>query len=138
MPLTYATEADLDTYTDGADTPDNVGRLLGYASRLVRSATRTAVYDTTSTGAPSDPDVADAFRDATCAQVTAWINLRVDPTTGRGGVTGSPQSSSIGSGTVNYGNRPGADDDRAATIDQLVPEALAYLQDVPTRVTIWG
>ncbi len=139
MPLTYATKAELATFTDtpGGGLPAKADRWLALASALVRSATRTAVYDTLSTGAPSDSDVSDAFRDATCAQVAAWIEQDIDPTLGAGGITGVAQSSGIGGASVNWGS-DAQWAAKAATVDELTPEALTYLVDLDRAVTVWG
>lgn len=127
MPLVYATPEQLTTFL-GAPAPANAAKLLRAASALVRSATRTAIYTVTATGIPSDPDVAEAFRDATCAQAEAWITLGIDPTAGPAGVGGTPQSSSIGGASINYGPRAAAQDqDKADTLTRLVPDALWYL-----------
>ena len=134
--LVYATVEDL-TAELGATTPEDPAPYLRAASALVRQATRRAVYDTTATGAPSDPDVAEAFRDATTAQVRAWVELGVDPRNGPAGVTGAPQSSSIGSASVTYGAREGADVDRIATLSELVPAAADFLADVLANDAVW-
>lgn len=140
MALTYATTADLETYTGQPTTltPEQAGRYLALASALVRRATRAAAYDTDATGAPTDPDVADAFRDAVCAQVAYWEGHDVDPTMGRAGVKGPVISSSILSGSVTRALPSGAADDQAASVDQLVPEAWLYLEDLDYTVTVWG
>src|SRR5690606_4672629 len=104
-------------------------RLLATASRMVTAATRTAIYDTTPAGLPDDDDVADAFRDATVAQVVAWVRLGLDPATGPAGVTGPPASSSIGSASVNLAAREGQGEDRVKTVVTLVPEAWAILDE---------
>jgi hypothetical protein len=140
MPLTYATTADLSDFTDTPeeDLPAKHERWLTLASALVRDATRTAVYDTEPSGAPSDSDVADAFTNATCAQVAAWMDLGVDPTTGPGGVDpGVVESSGIGGATVKWSSSAQATA-KAATVDELVPEAMLYLVDLERVVTVWG
>lgn len=138
MSLVYATVADL-TAVLGEATPDDATatRMLRTASGLVRRATRAALYNTTATGLPSDPDVAEAFRDATTAQVQAWVTLGVDPLGGPAAVTGTPQSSSIGPASVNYGTRPGADQDRVDTLTALVPDAADYLDATGLPVAVW-
>ena len=125
--LVYATAEDLTTWT-GTAAPDNAAQLLRSASGMVRHATRAALYDTTPAGLPSDPDVADAMRDATCAQAAAWAALDVDPTSGPAGVAGQVQSSSILSGSVTYAQREGADADKVATLTGLVPDAVMVLE----------
>lgn len=48
-------------------------RMLKRASLAVSKATMTAVYDVDADGLPEDDQVAEALRDATCAQVEAWL-----------------------------------------------------------------
>lgn len=136
MPLVYATSDDLATFT-GNPAPDNAARLLKGASALVRTATRAALYDVTSTGLPSDPDIAEAFRDATCAQAAEWIDKGVDPASGT--APGVPQSSGIGGATVNWGAPGGLTPEQ--TLHQLVPDALWYLEAaglLSGTVQVWG
>lgn len=110
--LVYATEADLAGAPWGV-TPENATSLLRAASVLVRQATRTAVYDVDATGAPTDTTVAEALRDATCAQAAAWANAGVDPT---GPVRPRvKQSQSLGSGSVTYADATQV----AAAVDTL-------------------
>lgn len=131
MALVYATVDDLlaDNWLEQAP-PGNVEALLRSASRLVRAATRTAIYDVTPAGLPVDSDIAGAFRDATCAQVAAWVALDVDPTAGAGAVTSSTTTSSIGSASITREARAGQDDERAASVHQLVPDAAEHLDAI--------
>lgn len=81
--LIYATTADLIDgdvpWVDAGACPDNIGSLLRSASLLIARETKAAFYDTDDDGMPTDDAVRDAFRQATCAQVTLWISLRIDP-----------------------------------------------------------
>lgn len=125
--LTYATVDDLTVWT-GQVAPDNAVQLLRSASGLVRRSTVTAVYTVTPSGAPSNPDVADAFRDATCAQAAAWAAAGIDPVGGAAGVASErvPTSSSIGGASVTYGTTGDAAAARTAALTELCDEA-AYL-----------
>lgn len=69
--LLFANEQDVERWL-GADAPDGVERLLRLASMKVGYAVRRAIFDVTPAGLPADPDVAEALRDATCAQVEVW------------------------------------------------------------------
>ncbi|WP_131104029.1 hypothetical protein [Ornithinimicrobium sufpigmenti] len=142
MALTYATETDVDNaLTSDQQLPDNVARLLTVASRWVRHATRTAVYDTTSAGLPSDEDVAAAFRDATVEQVLVWHAAKVSPDAGSVGVTDRVVTSkSMRSVSVSYD---------AASATQAKTEAATLLCDASRMiladagllggpVTAWG
>ncbi|GMA22282.1 hypothetical protein GCM10025864_44470 [Luteimicrobium album] len=131
MSLVYATPADLAAWT-GTAAPANAVTLLRVASGLVRRATVTAWYATNDTGAPTDPDVVQAFSDATCAQAATWATLGIDPTTagvdtGTGGRVVA--SRALGPANISYA---GADDTaarRAQLADDLTPEALGILAD---------
>lgn len=99
--LIYATASDLATWT-GQPAPDNAAVLLRSASMAVRAATRTAIYTTSPSGLPSDADVAEAFRDATCEQAGQLTANDIDPAAGAAGAGGGISASSIGSASVTY------------------------------------
>lgn len=129
--FSYATFADAIAYDPMADWPENTHRLLASASRLVRSATRTAIYDADATGMPSNVDLKAAFVEATCAQALAWVILGVDPTAGPASITGAgvATSKSIGKASISYAApRAAAVDEAAATVTTLVPDALWCLE----------
>ena len=126
--LVYATPEELAAWT-GTDAPTNAVQLLRSASLLVRRETKTAVYWTDTTGLPTDTALVTALRDATTAQAAAWAAAGIDPTGGAATVTGLPKSSSIGSGSIDFGTREGSDTDRAALADQLAPDAAQILAD---------
>jgi hypothetical protein len=67
----YANTAELANFLQAVP-PANARKLLVQASRDIERATRTAVYDTDTSGFPTDAAVLAAFRDATCAQVEWW------------------------------------------------------------------
>lgn len=98
--LVYATPAQLATWT-GQPAPDNAAALLREASILVGSACRCDVYDTIPSGLPSDPDLLDAMRDATCAHAALWDRLGIDPTAGKAGLAATVTSSSIDGASVS-------------------------------------
>lgn len=114
MGLVYATPDQYETWS-GKPAPDDIGARLARASGVVQRATRTAVYDVTPAGLPSDPDVADAFREATCEQVAYWL------TTGdQQGTAGTWQSVSIGRASMS---RAAGQQGRPSTRDRLAPLA---------------
>lgn len=128
--LVYATAEDL-----AADpwqlTPVNAAGLLRSASLLVRGATTATVYDVNETGLPTDATVLAAFKDATCAQATAWDALGIDPTAGAAGAAGAPivAASSIGSAQVQYGVSLTLGDKRAEAAVTLCSDAVQILRD---------
>lgn len=89
--LVFADVADFETWS-GVPAPDNVDRLLRSASIMVREAVKTARFDTTPAGLPSDPDIMEALRDATCAQAVVWDESGIVP----GRVDTTPALSSTG------------------------------------------
>lgn len=123
--LVYATSGDLVTWT-GASAPDNVTTLLRTASLLVRKATRTAIYNVDSAGAPTDQDTIDAFRDATCAQAAAMDANDVDPLAGQAGASQEVASSSIASASVSFASGS-ADTSAADLLSDLCSEAAMIL-----------
>jgi hypothetical protein len=70
---TYATPADLTAWLPAGTAVTDPDRLLARASSKVDGLLLTAIYDVDGTGAPTDPQVAAAVRDATCAQVEWWL-----------------------------------------------------------------
>ncbi|MEU0039955.1 hypothetical protein [Streptomyces sp. NPDC006333] len=64
----YATSADY-TEWSGQAAPTGAERLLTQASRDIDDALLTAYYCTDADGMPTDPDIVEALREATCAQV---------------------------------------------------------------------
>ncbi|HLT68575.1 MAG TPA: hypothetical protein VKZ72_00330 [Acidimicrobiales bacterium] len=73
MPAPYAKVEDYRAWTDaGADLPDEqVERLLRRASELL-DAVVTVPFGVDADGLPTEPAVAEALRDAACAQVEQW------------------------------------------------------------------
>ena len=72
---TYATTSDyVDLVMDGEAAPPELTRgMLVAASRRIDRALIGAVYAQDEHGVPTDCDIADALRAATCAQVEDWI-----------------------------------------------------------------
>ena len=81
--LLFADSDDLERFT-GEDwtqePPANAAALIRRASGMVQHAVRAARFHVGANGLPTDDDVLDALRDATCAQVAFWESSGVDPT----------------------------------------------------------
>lgn len=124
---TYATENDLLTWMDTDELGDDVHAtpLLRKASLLVATACRLDSYDTTPTGIPSDDDLADAMREATCAQAERWLAADVNPVAGSA-QSGVVASSSVDGASVSFVTPTTAD--TAAMTDTLCPDALHILR----------
>jgi hypothetical protein len=126
--LVYATPTEL-TAWPVTPTPPNAAALLRSASILVRRATLTAYYAAdAATGAPTNPAVVAAFRDATCAQAAMWAAAKIDPI---GGEAGDRVASArtIGSASVTYGDAAATAKARAVAAAQLCQEARLILAD---------
>jgi hypothetical protein len=102
MVLVYAANADLTAWINPVPLPANSATLLRSASLLIHSYTMTALYGVDSTGLPSDATVLQAFNDATCAQVAAWIAAGIDPVSGGIPTTALVRSKRLGSGAIDY------------------------------------
>lgn len=98
--------------------------LLQRASVKIRKLTITAIYRTNPDGTPTDPNVRDALRDATCAQA-AWLDETGD--TGSG-ATGRFNSMSLGSASLSGGGT-GSPTNTSAATGSLSPEAVQILQN---------
>ncbi|MET9510760.1 hypothetical protein ABZX62_20260 [Streptomyces flavidovirens] len=133
MARVFATVAELETYT-GTTAPANAARLLARASRLVSAATKAALYDVDASGYPSDTDVRDAFRDATCAQVDVWAG-RDAVADGTGDDPAAGPWTSIKAGDLSF-SRTSAP---TATADDtvLAPEAQEILDELGLDEVVW-
>ncbi|MHD0300105.1 hypothetical protein RCF19_29800 [Rhodococcus qingshengii] len=99
---TYATREHLAEWLTPEDLPDatEAKRWLQVASERVRTATRADIYSTDPAGYPDDPEEILAFRDATCAQITEWIEADLNPFKGVAGQELLESKSSIAGGTI--------------------------------------
>ncbi|WP_280466066.1 hypothetical protein [Nocardia brasiliensis] len=112
---------------------------IRYASQLVRKATRLDLYEVDPAGLPLDLDVAEAFRDATCAQVAMWFGAGIDPAAGTAGRTIGILSQSADGGSVTYADSVSAEE-VMASLTGLVPVALDILRNAglaSTRPCTW-
>lgn len=109
--------------------PENAEGLLRAASSLIRSSTKTARYRTDGKGMPSDRFIANAFRDATCAQVKFWAAMGVDPSLGAAGVKPLAASKSINGASVQYATDASTAEARANAAGTLGPDAYYILED---------
>jgi hypothetical protein len=128
VPGMLAQPADLTEWT-GQALPANAVQLLRSATSLVLEATASAYYavDTT-TGLATDTATYNALRDATCIQAAAWAAMGVDPALGGVADAKVVQEKSIGSARLVYANAADAEQAKAASLRNLVPEAARKLQ----------
>lgn len=101
--LIYATIEELAAEPWGiTEPPDNVGQMLLHASGMVTEAVRSALYDVDTEGYPSITTVRQGFRDATCAQVSAWIAAGIDPTAAAAAQSQVVASKKLGPREIQY------------------------------------
>lgn len=99
--LLFASADDVERFAGMANPPGvNVEKLLRRASGMVQHAVRFARFEVAPSGLPSDPDVMDAMRDATCAQVDYWIVNDIDPTDA--GTTAVVSKTSLDGASLDY------------------------------------
>lgn len=130
--LVYATATDLAALPWSiTPAPGGVDRLLWSASALVTTATRSAVYAVDEEGMPTDPAILAAFRDATCAQVSTWVALGIDPAAGGADAATATgrivTSKSLGPASFAYAGVDAAVARRAAAATRPVDDARAIL-----------
>lgn len=146
--LLYATPADFNALGTADLSVPEINRLLGAASRLVRDATRAAIYDTDSAGKPSDPDILAAFVEATVLHARALLDAGItNPAAGAtAGATATVSSASILGASITYAAGWSAasgstvTDDRAALLATLCPDAVWALESAgvfPGVVQTW-
>ncbi|WP_068059385.1 hypothetical protein [Nocardia xishanensis] len=110
--LTYAVPDDL---ADGwiiGDLPDDATAnvLIRYASQLVRKATRLDLYEVDPAGLPTEPDVIEAMRDATCVHVAMWHTAGINPAGGAVGREVAIKSQTADGGSTTYMDAPSAEE----------------------------
>lgn len=138
MARVYATAAEFYAFTGGVqptETPEgetdpvpvvelDLDAELARASRKVDRDTRLAVYAFDEDKMPTDPEVIEAFRDATCAYV-AWFRETGD-------ITGAEsQGGSVKIGSVSLGNS--AAEGTSAEDARRSPEAIDILTTAGLR-----
>lgn len=132
--LVFAQVDDVERWS-GFPAPGNVERLIRRASGLVQLAVRRARFDVEPSGLPSDPDVADALRDAVCAQVAYWDDSDVDPT--RADTTARLSSTGLDGASMGF-DVAGAAAATAQAADALCDEAWVILDNEGlTRGAVW-
>ena len=101
--LNYAEVADLAAAPWSIDpAPPKAAAQLLSASSMVTKAVRSSLYDVDTDGYPSDTAVRAGFRDATCAQVSAWVAAGIDPTAAAAAQSTVVASKSLGPRSVQY------------------------------------
>jgi len=127
LPPLLAQESDLDSWMGGL--PANAGALLRQATQIVLDATNVAYYPVDSTtGLATDPIVAAALNQATCAQAAALSTLGIDPNAGGVVMPGVESSKGIGTAHITYADAANASATRQSAANNLVPEAERILR----------
>ncbi|MBF8186324.1 hypothetical protein ITP53_11300 [Nonomuraea sp. K274] len=119
MARVYATADDLTDWT-GDDPPADADRLLARASRLIDNRLLlTAVYPVDPAGMPTEPEHADALRDAACALVEWWDD-HGDDGTGAGG-----DYTNVSAGGISFSRATGSSG--TPSDPRIAPEAVEIL-----------
>ena len=116
----YADAAAYAAYFPGSTAPDNLAVLLRQASRLVDKLLRGRVYDVDADLLPTDPDVAAAMSDATCA-IAGELDALGTLTAG-----GTKQWGAVSIGNVSLSNPQAGAGETALVVDG-VPVPLAAI-----------
>lgn len=132
MPV-YAVSADLTATYPNVAHPLNVDLLLKVASNVVDRCLVGVVYDVDTDKAPTDSDVAETLKQATCAIVAEWITLAAtDP-------GGTQQWESISIGSLSLQTLQGASATDTPRVNGLPVPALALsLLSTVGVLTVWG
>lgn len=123
----YATASDYAAYAEEPFDGDEatLTKRLRRASSVIDGLTRLAVYRMDDDGMPFDADVADAFRDATCAQVEFWETT--DDPTGAESTMGPVRIGSVSLGGTGVGGS--AQNTRSASDSRIAAEAVEILRN---------
>ncbi|RLU85882.1 hypothetical protein CTZ27_26305 [Streptomyces griseocarneus] len=127
----YATPEQLAAWTH-RQAPTNAEQLLARAAQDVDSALLTAIYAVDDDGDPTDPAIAQALADATCAQVEYWLE------SGDNGIGAAGQWESVSIGPVSLSGRRSAPPGASGV--ELAPRAARALRRAglePGRVIDW-
>lgn len=128
--MPYATVQEFTDFLDPDPVPANAARLLANASRKLDQVLLGAVYATTN-GLPTDPELADVFREAVCLQA-AYIAALGDET----GANANVNQMRVGTVHV-YRALPLT----GGSTSRVSPEMLLLLQTeglVPVYPLVWG
>lgn len=132
----YATTSDYDEYADEPfdGTTEQLAKRLRRASSDIDGLTRLAVYVVDEDGMPVEKDIADAFTEATCAQVEFWETTG-DPT-GAESAMGPVRIGSVSLGGSGVGG--GAQSKTSAADTRISPEAVRILANAGLTPNIVG
>lgn len=126
----YATPEQLAAWT-GTPAPPGAERLLARAGEDIDSALLTAVYPVDEDGDPTDPTIAAALADATCAQVEYQLAAG-DDGTGAGG-----QWDSVSIGPVSLSGRSSRTATTGVDLAPRADRALRRAGLTPGQVIAW-
>lgn len=132
----YATLADFEDFTDGDHSEESVdvtNAKLRRASGVIDGLTRHSKFEIDDEGYPTDADISDAFRDATCAQMAFWDDT--DDVTGAASQDGT---FSIGSVSIGARGRTAGNGAPDASAARVAPEAVDILVNAGLISAITG
>lgn len=118
----YAAQSDFTQWDEGRlyETPSE--SILRRASGVVDGLTRHSVYEVDEDGYPTNADIADAFKEATCAQAAWW-----DETGDATGAQSQEGTMSIGSVSIGARGRSTGGGSADAADSRIAPEAVEIL-----------
>lgn len=105
-------------------TEKDLNARLRRASSVIDSHTRHDAYDVDEDGYATDPDIADAFKEATCAQAQ-WFDDTDDLT----GAQSQDGTISIGSVSIGASGRSTGGASADALASRIAPEAIEILRN---------
>lgn len=123
----------------GIDPEKVTSQALVIASVMVEQFTRLDRYEVDSEGYPTEPEVRDAFRQATACQVAFWVDAGLNPVAGAAGQTPQITSQSVPGGSVSYAS-PLTAEQRGQAVATLCETATLLLRGAGlgrTEVIIW-
>lgn len=118
----YATQAEFSTWDAGTLYAVPSDAVLRRASVEIDGLTLHSVYDVDEDGYPTDADITEAFRDATCAQAAWW-----DETDDITGAQSQDGTFSIGSVSIGASGRTKGGASADAAQSRISPEAVQIL-----------
>lgn len=113
----YATIGDYNEVAEEpwpADDAATLGKRLRAASIDVEKLTRRATYATDDDGFPTDPDISDAFTEATCAIAEYWSPSGTDDPMGIDIHAGAVKIGSVSLGTTSSSSESASEQEKLA------------------------
>ncbi|MFE4919007.1 hypothetical protein [Streptomyces sp. NPDC056661] len=134
--MAYATVQEFTDYLDPDPVPANAARLLNRASTKLDQLLIGAVYPTDSDGLPTDPALAEVFREAVCIQAQ-YVSALGDET----GANANVLTMSLGNQTITRALASSRNASGPTKTSRVSPDLLDLLQVkglLPSFPIVWG